>query len=54
MHKNWLIVYRGVLADRKLTRKGAEATAFELSKAKGWDFSLVEVKEDSGVIPSWA
>ena len=44
MAKSYLILYEGRLAERHLTRKGAEARAFILIKEKRWDASKVEIQ----------
>ncbi len=49
MNKTWQILYKGKLAERRLTRKAAQARAYELVKLKGWDISLVDVMEDSQI-----
>ena len=46
MNKPYMILYRGQLADRKLTRRGAEARAYELAKEKGWEIKELEVREE--------
>lgn len=43
MNKTYSIVFDGKLAERRLTKKAAEARAFELIKSKGWDANKVEV-----------
>jgi hypothetical protein len=37
MSKAYSIFYRGKLAEKSLTRRGAQARAFELAQEKGWN-----------------
>lgn len=45
MTRSYSIVYAGKLASKHITRSGAQAAAFRLAQAKGWDINKIEIKE---------
>lgn len=45
MSKRYGVYYRDLLAEVRITRVKAESRAYELAKAKGWEFTNVQVKE---------